>query len=361
MAFKMLINKSTVQDQASHRIYEFLQTYKGKHHLYTCSTGSGRTFIAASMIADLLKNGYKVYLLTRGTKEESLFKILAGLTQYDYKDIKNPNFRNKVDVQAKINQVSEEYDSMLEIDTYLHGVNSKKITNQIENKLKSFKAEYVIIEDINALGDEEDYSKKMNLAINSLSNLATNENVSILSFAGTPIPAGTDLPGYFQNSKLLTTHIIQGLNTCESIVSFRQGKASSMATLLDNLMIRLSDKEKTKTIMVFEEAHRFGEFAHQWKKRMLDECSEKADIIIHHPPYKKEPQIVVDPPYNKIEHNGEYISPEKAFEVFKNQFELFNKDLQEKTLSADPNFVEIKYTLSEMGKLAQKLSKLTDK
>src|SRR5690606_11569907 len=98
MAFKMLINQSTVQEQAAHQIHGFLQTYKGKHHLYTMTAGSGRSLMASSMVADLLKNGYKVLVLTRGTKEEVLFKVLAGLTEYNYKDIKNPNFRDKEEV-----------------------------------------------------------------------------------------------------------------------------------------------------------------------------------------------------------------------------------------------------------------------
>lgn len=347
MAFKMLLSHPSVQEQVSHRIHEIFQTYKGKHHLYLVPNPTSRGLISASFVADLIRSDKKVYVLTRSKKEDVILKVFAGLTEYKYKDIKNPNFRNKMEVQEKIEEVSRRYDSMIEIDTYLPGNNFKKITSMIEEKLLVFKADYVIIEDLQALGDESDYAKQMNQAVTSLCLIAENSNVSVLSFSATAYTEDVYLPGYMQNSNLLVTKLASSENSPE-IVQVRQGKTETLARIMENLSFFVTNKDKEKILFVYDQYHNSGEYLH------------KSTRIIVYPPYKsiKKYQAELlkkEPPYN--EH--EVILPSKLEkELLETQFKSLKEVLDLKIQDQEVDYEKIRQILSELSDLSKKISKI---
>lgn len=204
MAFKMLINQPSNQEQLAHKIHGLIQLYKNKHHLYVTSTGMGRSRILAAAIADTLTTGSKIYLLVNSNKEDMLLRIAAALADLNYKDLKNPNYRNKPEIQSKLNEISKCYDSNLEVETYFNGISSKQVVQKISEKNKSgFNFSYVFIEDINLLADENEYAKQMNQSVTNLNSLAEALGVSIVSCSS--VASNNDIPGYLlnQESKLV--------------------------------------------------------------------------------------------------------------------------------------------------------------
>jgi hypothetical protein len=265
MAFKSLVNQSS--EQLAHKIHGLIQLYKNKHHLYVIATGMGRTRILASAIADTLSSGHKVYLLVNSNKEDTLLRIAAALSDLEYKDLKNPTYRNKPEVQEKLKQISEQYDSNIEVDTYFNGISSKQVVQQISEKHRNgFDFQYVFIEDIGLMADENEYAKQMNQTVSNLNSLAEAIGVSIVSCSS--VASTSDIPGYLlnQDSSMVMFSDPPYKGRPDFVVWTKSGhqfllemkgnmRVGKTGVMLDILKKLKPDADLSKSYIFFDESH----------------------------------------------------------------------------------------------------------